>query len=66
MAKAAHSTSEQALNGANLIGKAAQNVLEPGSCREITRVEEKRSHVCHEHISFKQEVVRLCQLEFGK
>ena len=66
MAKAAHSASDQPLNGLNLISEATLNVLEPGSCREITRVEEKRSHVCHEHISFKQEVVRLSQIGFGK
>jgi hypothetical protein len=58
VAKAAHSPSDQPLNGLNLIGEAALIVLEPGGGREITRVEEKRSHVCHEHISFKQEVVR--------
>jgi len=54
--------SDQALDGSNLIDKATLNVLEPGGRREITAVEEKRLHVCHEHISFKQEVVRLRQL----
>jgi hypothetical protein len=56
---------DQPLHGANFIGKAALNVFEPGGGREIIAVEEKRSHVCHEHISFKQEVVRLCQLRGG-
>ena len=58
--------SDQPLNGLNLIGKAALNVLEPRSGREIIAVEEKRSHVSHEHMSFKQGVVRLCQLGIGK
>jgi hypothetical protein len=58
--------SDQPLHASDLIGKATLNVLEPGGRREITSVEEKRSHVCNEHISFKQEVVRLCQLRFGK
>ena len=40
--------SDQPLNGLNLIGKATLNVLEPGGRREITAVEEKRPHVCHE------------------
>ena len=52
----------QPLDGLNLIGKAGLNVLEPGSHREITSIEEKRSHVRHEHISFKQGLVSLCQL----
>ena len=66
VAKARLAGGDQPLNGLNLIGEAALNVLEPGSGREITSAEEKRSHVCHEHISFKQGLVRLCQLGFGK
>jgi hypothetical protein len=61
MAKAAHSAGDQPLNGLNLISEATLNVLEPGSRREITSVEEKRSHVCHEHISFTQELLRFGQ-----
>ena len=66
MAKVRLAGSDQPLNGLNLIGKATLNVLEPGGGREIIAVEEKRSHVSHEHMSFKQEVVRLCQLGIGK
>jgi hypothetical protein len=51
--------SDQPLKDMNLISKATLNVLEPGGRREIIAVEEKRSHVSHEHMSFKQEVVRL-------
>jgi hypothetical protein len=58
--------SDQTLKGLNLISEATLNVLEPGGGREIIAVEEKRSHVCHEHMSFKQEVVRLCQLGIGE
>ena len=58
--------SDQPLDGMKLIGKAALNVLEPGGGREITDVEEKRLHVCHEHMSFKQEVVRLGQFGIGE
>ena len=57
--------SDQALNGLNLISEATLNVLEPGDHREIIPVEEKRSHVSHEHMSFKQGVVRLGQLRGG-
>jgi hypothetical protein len=57
---------DQPLNGLNLIREAGLNVLEPRGRREIIAVEEKRSHISHEHMSFKQEVVRLCQLGFGK
>ena len=57
---------DQTLKGLNLISEATLNVLEPGGGREIIAVEEKRSHVCHEHMSFKQEVVRLCQLGIGE
>jgi len=56
----------QALNDAYLIGEAALNVLEPRGGREIIVVEEKRSHVSHEHMSFKQEVMCLGQLGIGK
>ena len=59
MAKHRRAGSDQPLNGPNLIGKATLNVLEPGGRREITAVEEKRLHVCHEHISFTEEVARL-------
>ena len=55
--------SDQTLKGLNLISEAALNVLEPGSGREIIGV---GPHVCHEHMSFKQEIVRLCQLGIGK
>jgi hypothetical protein len=58
--------SDQPLDGMKLIGKAALNVLEPGGGREITDVEEKRLHVCHEHMSFKQEDVRLRQFGIGE
>ena len=54
------------INGLNLIGKATLNVLEPGGRQEMTAVEEKRFHVCHEHMSFKQEVVRLGQFGIGE
>ena len=57
---------DQTLNGMKLIGKAILNVLEPCAGREIIAVEEKRPHICHKHMSFKQEVVRLCQLGIGK
>jgi hypothetical protein len=57
---------DQAFNGMKLIGKATLNVLEPRGGREIVAVEEKRPHACHEHLSFKQEVARLCQLGIGK
>jgi hypothetical protein len=60
MTKTLLTASDQALNGLNLIGEASLNVLQPRGRREITSVEEKRSHVCHEYMSFKQEVVRLC------
>jgi hypothetical protein len=66
MAKTRLTAGDQALNGPNLIGEAALNVLEPRGGREIIPVEEKRSHVCDEHMSFKQEVVRLCQLGIGE
>jgi len=51
--------SDQPLDGSKLISKATLNVLEPGGRREIIAVEEKQFHVCHEHMSFKQEAVRL-------
>ena len=57
---------DQTLNGIKLIGKATLNVLELRGGREIVAIEEKRPHVCHEHMSFNQEVARLCQLEIGK
>jgi hypothetical protein len=57
---------DQTLNGMKLIGEATLNVLQARGRREIIAVEEKRSHVSHEHMSFKQEVVRLCQLGIGK
>ena len=66
MAKHWLTGSDQPLNGMKLIGKATLNVLEPGDGREITAVEEKRLHVCHEHMSFKQEVVRLRQFGIGE
>jgi hypothetical protein len=66
MAKRRLAGGDQALNGLNLIGEAALNVLEPRGGREIIAVEEKRSHVSDEHMSFKQEVVCLCQLGIGK
>ena len=59
MAKDRLAGSDQPLNGPNLISKATLNVLQAGGGREIIAVEEKRLHVCHEHMSFKQEVVRL-------
>ena len=58
--------SDKPLDGMKLIGKAALNVLQSGGGREITDVEEKRLHVCHEHMSFKQEVVRLGQFGIGE
>jgi hypothetical protein len=58
--------SDEPLNGANLIGEATLNVLQSGGRREITDVEEKRLHVCHEHMSFKQEVVRLGEFGIGE
>jgi hypothetical protein len=57
---------DQPLDGLNLIGEAGLDVLEPGGRREIASAEEQRSHVRHEHISFKQGLVSLCQLGFGK
>ena len=51
--------SDQPLKDLNLISKATLNVLEPGSRREITCVEEEQLRVCHEHIGFTQEVARL-------
>ena len=57
---------DQTLNGMKLIGKATLNVLEPRGGREIIAVEEKRPHVRHEHMSFKQEMARLCELGIGK
>ena len=57
---------DQPLNGLDLIGKATLNVLESGGRREITNVEEKRLHVCHEHISFAQEIARHRQLRSGR
>jgi hypothetical protein len=51
--------SDQPLHGLNLIGKATLNVLKTGGRHEITDVKEKRLHVCHEHIGFTQEIVRL-------
>jgi hypothetical protein len=55
--------SDQALNGANLIGKASLNVLEPRGRREITDVEEKRLNVCYKHISLKKEIARFVSSE---
>ena len=52
MAKTRRAGSDQPLDGSNLIGKAALNVLEPGGGHEITAVEEKRLYVGHEHMSF--------------
>ena len=66
MTKSKLAGGDQTLDGLKLIGKATLNVLEPGGSREITAVEEKQSHVSHEHLSFKQEVVRLCQPGIGK
>jgi hypothetical protein len=57
---------DQPLKGLNLISEATLNVLEPGGGREIIAVEEKRSHVCHEHMSFTQEIVRLGQFGIGE
>jgi hypothetical protein len=51
--------SDQPFKDANLIGKAALNVLEPSGCRRITGVEKERLHFCDEHIGFTQKVVRL-------
>src|SRR5208337_1388785 len=66
MAKRRLAGGDQPLNGLNLIGKATLNVLEAGGRGEITNVEEKRLHVCHEHISFPQEIARLRQLQSGR
>jgi hypothetical protein len=59
MAKARLAGGDQPFKGANLISKATLNVLEPSGHREITRVEEKRSHVRHKYIGFTQEGARL-------
>ena len=59
MAKTRRAGSDQPLKGPNLIGKATLNVLEPGGGREIIVVEEKRLHLCHEHIGVAEEVARL-------
>ena len=52
MTKCRPASSDQPLDGLNLIGEATLNVLEPGGRREIADVEEKRPHVGHEHIGF--------------
>jgi hypothetical protein len=57
---------DQPLHGPNLIGKATLNVLQPRGRREITPVEEKRSHVCHEHFGLGEEVARVRQLRSGE
>jgi len=59
MVKTRRDGSDQPLKGLNLISKATPNVLEPGGRREITNVEEKRLHLCHEHISVTEEVAHL-------
>jgi hypothetical protein len=59
MAKRRLSGSDQPLKGLNLVSKATLNVLEPGGRREITYVEEKRLHVCHEHISVTEKLAHL-------
>jgi hypothetical protein len=51
--------SDQPLKGSHFISKATLNVLEPGGRREITRVEEKRLHVRHEHISATEKIANL-------
>ncbi|MGB7916502.1 MAG: hypothetical protein WCF79_14610 [Rhodomicrobium sp.] len=66
MAKTRLAGGDQPLNGLNLIGKAALNVLEPGGDHEITAVAEKGLYVGHEQVGFKQEVVRFCQFRRGK
>ena len=53
------SGSDQSLKCANLIGKASLNFLQAGGGCEIIAVEEKRSHFCHEHIGFTQDVAGL-------
>jgi hypothetical protein len=50
---------DQPLQGSNLISEATVNVLEAGGRRDITRVEEERLHLCHEHISVAEEVAHL-------
>jgi hypothetical protein len=57
---------DQPLKGAKLISEATLNIFQAGGRREIIAAEEKRPHVRHEYMSFIQEVVRLCQLGFGK
>ena len=59
MAKTRGAGRDQPLKDLNLISKAALNVLEPGGRRGITGVEEKRLHLCHEHISVTEEVAHL-------
>ena len=59
MGKCRRGGRNQPLKGLNLISKATLNVLQAGGHHEIPDVEEKRLHVCHEHMSFKQEVARL-------
>ena len=59
MARARLTGGDQPLNGPNLIGETALNVLEPGDHREITAAGEKRLHVCHKDDSFTKEIVRL-------
>ncbi len=49
VAKRRRAGSDQPLKGSNLISEATVNVLEAGGRRDITRVEEERLHLCHEH-----------------
>ena len=50
---------DQPLDGANLIGKAALDVLEPGGRRGVAGIKEKRLNLCHEHIGIAEEVANL-------
>jgi len=59
MAKRRLAGSDQPLKSLNLISKATLDVLEPGGCREITCVEEKRLHVCHEHFGVAKKLAHL-------
>ena len=57
---------DQSLHRPDLIGDTPLNILEPRGGDEITAVEEKRFHICHEHIRFEQEIMRLCKLRSRK
>ena len=46
--------------------RATLNFFQARGCREIIAVEEKRSHVGHEHFGFTEEVVRLRELRSGR